>query len=70
MNKLVNYLKEFRFKNCLTQQELAAKCNITHPTYIKVEQGKETSVRTLQKIANGLGVNYKYVVNLYNKEEN
>lgn len=66
---LSNFVKEYRFKNCLTQEELAEKCEITKPTLIAIEQGKMVSYKTLEKLANGTNKKYSYIYKLYQQEQ-
>jgi len=51
------YVRYYRKKRQLTQEELAEKCNL-HPTYIaKIERGFQVcSLKTLERIAIGLNV--------------
>lgn len=50
-------IKEFREKQKMTQEDLAAKSGVSRGTISALESGKEkvTTTKTLLKIANALG---------------
>lgn len=49
-------IRKIRQENCMTQDELAKKANISRATIIKLESGEEMEVKisTLEALANAL----------------
>lgn len=49
-------IRKIRQENCMTQDELAKKANISRATIIKLETGEEMEVKisTLEALANAL----------------
>jgi len=55
---LAENIKTFRKQRGISQEELARKAGVTYSTLIKLESGsnKNPTVKTLQQIAQALGV--------------
>ena len=56
-------IKALRKKRDMSQEQLAAKANVTHATVSRLECGKhEGTMRTLRKLADALGVEVEDVI--------
>ena len=55
---IANNIKKYRQKKGLSQDKLAKLADVTHTTLVKLESGANNNptVKTLQKIADSLGV--------------
>ena len=64
-NLIGNRIKTQRRKQQLTQEELVRKIDISYATLSKIETGaiKNPSIKTIQKIANGLGLTVDSLIN-------
>ena len=60
---MANEIKKIRKKFALTQVQLAKMIGISQPRISEMEQQKTVTVNTLRKIAKGLNVSIKEMVN-------
>ena len=70
MIKLKDFLREERDRRGLTQRELSEKANISLPMISYIENGKKAGRRTLVKLATMLEVDYLFLRQINNTEEN
>lgn len=68
--KLKDFLREERDRRGLTQRELSEKANISLPMISYIENGKKAGRRTLVKLATMLEVDYLFLRQINNTEEN
>ena len=70
LNKFGNRVRELRKAQGLSQEELAEKANL-HFTYVgAVEKGERNlSLKAIQKIAHGLGVNISELFSFYRQKK-
>jgi transcriptional regulator with XRE-family HTH domain len=64
---LANRIRNIREAKKLTQTEIADRCNMSTSTYGKIERkAGSSSFDTLTKVANALGVNISFLVDISN----
>jgi transcriptional regulator with XRE-family HTH domain len=57
-------IKDLRTQLGLTQLDLANKADISRATIVRIEQGGDTSIDTLSKVANAMGGKITYSLEL------
>ena len=73
--ELANRIRKIRETYGLSQADIAYKVNISPQAYSKIERkAKSSSIETLEKIANAIGVDLIFLLdiksNLYKQEKN